>query len=183
MRHMKLLCAGMGLGGILSGYATFILLLEKGKPHPWMFLLGLAGAAFLIESMRELIEPRDHHGEEHGFGSRFSCIIVTLLILAIFELFVAAWDGLPHLVQNKGMLKEVGASVLGPDLSQVVSAWSPCIARKPPKNSTRHATLTKESPSPLGAAMPTSVGHAPASHASSNRESRPPCRQQRWLAE
>jgi hypothetical protein len=77
---------GLGAWGIVTGYALFLLLWHE-RHHPWKLLVALlfaALASFVVEATRGLILG---HKSERMRGPR---LVVTILTLAIVELFVIA---------------------------------------------------------------------------------------------
>lgn len=100
---------GLGAWGIVTGYGLFLVLWHE-RHHAARFLVALlvaALASFLIEHVRARIE-----GGGHGHGISGPRFAVTILVLAIAELFVVA----AHTAANPphGAVDVLGEALLGP---------------------------------------------------------------------
>ena len=85
---------GMATGfvGVASGFAVFFLTLDDGTPLQFLGILVVATLlSFLVEYLRELIDTTPEEYREHR--SRSSKVIVSLLIVALAELFALGWHG------------------------------------------------------------------------------------------
>lgn len=111
------LCAATGVLGVLFGYAGFMLFWEETeRGHPWQFAIALAIAGFfalIVEGMRELIQHGALRISVYWPPSR---LIVTLLMLTVFELFVMA--GHSVFAKSWQWLHEAAQSIVGPALSE-----------------------------------------------------------------
>ncbi len=124
-RRARVLAGALGAFGTLSGFAVFVLLQHEGEHLPWVFVSSLLVAAVvscIIEMTRDLIR----HGEIEPHELTPPRMIVTILTLATFELFVAAWHALPEVW--KEIAHELPAAVLGPELAQSAGATGHLIA-------------------------------------------------------
>jgi hypothetical protein len=112
-----LVACGLGAFGIMTGFATFILLWHE-REHPWMFLLALAlaaAASFVVEITREVIQG---HKPEKLNGPR---IAITILTLAIIELFVVAIHAAPAFPGFEHLRKLVFGEVVAKHVSPGVT--------------------------------------------------------------
>lgn len=101
-----------GAFGAASGFALFLLWWEEGETHerPVVFLLALlvaAGVSFAFESFRDDVEGREEK------RTRLPDTLVTITLLAIFELFVLGLHTTISLATRLPELKQVGDLVLG----------------------------------------------------------------------
>jgi hypothetical protein len=115
------ICPLVGGFGVLSGFALFIDTREEGlNSH---FLIGLLVAtvvAYFIEYLREIIGP--HHSDGEQEHRSLPGVGVSVFMLLVFELFVAAWHEIGK-GPNWNMVHEAAIGVLGKDLAHETSAW------------------------------------------------------------
>ncbi len=117
------ICAFTGAWGVLTGFAIFILLHRTRDVAPRTFWLGLAAAvvaSFVVESLRESVRGRTGLGTP--VSSRIAQGLGTLLVLAVFELFVLAAHSAADLASHPREVEELRNAILGPVLEDAAGA-------------------------------------------------------------
>lgn len=109
-------CAFTGALGVFTGFAVFILLRPTVGNNPLTFWLGLAAAAlasFVVEMLRDNLR-----GEIWNFGAKghIAQVLVTLVTLALFELFIFATHNAVEIVGHPAEMSELRDAILGPAL-------------------------------------------------------------------
>ena len=117
------ICAFTGAWGVLTGFAIFILLHRTRDVAPRTFWLGLAAAvvaSFVVESLRESVRGRTGLGTP--VSSRIAQGLGTVLVLAVFELFVLAAHSAADLASHPREVEELRNAILGPVLEDAAGA-------------------------------------------------------------
>jgi hypothetical protein len=123
------LCAFTGAWGVLTGFAIFILLHASADVPSTTFWLGLGGAAaasFVVESLRESVRGRI--GMIGPVPSRIAHGLVTILMLAVFELFVLAAHRAVEIFSDPHEIHELRDGILGPSLQGAPGATRDLLA-------------------------------------------------------
>jgi len=112
------ICAFTGFWGVLTGFAIFILIRTSDPLTIVLGLIASAIASFVIESLRDTVrgEIATHPRR------RIRHIIVTILTLAVFELFVLASHNAVDIFRNHEQAKNLHDDLLGPTLAGVHGA-------------------------------------------------------------
>ena len=88
-----LICGMCGAFGVLPGLATFVMVSEESPPRLILALLVAATITTIFESLRDLIS----HGPERHRSYIALRSVGTLVIVAMFEIFVLAYEKLADL--------------------------------------------------------------------------------------
>jgi len=108
-----------GVFGAASGFAVFVLLFEEKETRTLLFFGGLLVAAtlsFVFESFRSEVERRPDERRD------VPDVLVTVALLAVFELFILAFHKAFDLV-NKPELKSLADLLLGTPLAEESSSY------------------------------------------------------------
>ena len=122
-RFTVAICAFTGAWGVLTGFAIFVLLHASRDVTPRTFWLGLAVAvvaSFVVESLRESVRGRTGLGTPRS--TRVAQGLGTILMLAVFELFVLAAHRAADLFSHPREVEELRNAILGPVLEDAAGA-------------------------------------------------------------
>ena len=122
-RFTVAICAFTGAWGVLTGFAIFILLHTSRDVAPRTFWLGLAAAvaaSFVVESLRESVRGRS--GPATPLSTRIAQGLGTILVLAVFELFVLAAHHAADLFSHPREVEALRNAILGPVLEDAAGA-------------------------------------------------------------